>query len=360
MYASDQCEAAGSTTQSIGADGYVVSESGAAAAGTICAAAHGDDRVYIAQQQAINLNLYQCVGVAPTIPPTVPPTIAPTIAPTITLIPPTNTAAPTPANSRAIAAVRLRSESPGELSVEWDRPSEAARDYRVSWAKVGESFRTWTDLDYNAFPTTASLTITGLEGGARYKVLVRARYDGGAGPWTGEFEATVMDEDSSQQLDQIVPPTDTSVPPTNTSVPPTNTLIPPTNTLVPPTNTLVPPTNTSVPPTNTQEPPTNTAVPEVGPRELALVTLNGDPNGAYDVSWPVPSEYPVDYRINWAADSGDYPTWTDLSGNAFPTVNAYTITGLAVDVCYKVRVRARYGGSAGDWTEVKGKINGSC
>ena len=68
VYASDQCESSGSITQSIGADGYVVSESGAAAAGTICAAAHGDDRVYIAQQQAINLNLYQCVGVAPTIP----------------------------------------------------------------------------------------------------------------------------------------------------------------------------------------------------------------------------------------------------------------------------------------------------
>ena len=41
-------------------------------------------------------------------------------------------------------------------------------------------------------------------------------------------------------------------------------------------------------------------------------------------------------------------------------MNADTITGLAADVCYKVRVRARYGGSAGDWTEVKGKINGSC
>ena len=292
----------------------------------------------------------------------VPTTVAPTIPPTIAPIP------PTPADSRAIAAVRLSSANPGELSVEWDRPSEPARDYRVSWAKANESFRTWTDLEYNAFPTSASYTISGLEGGARYKVLVRARYDGDAGPWTGEFEATVMDEESSQQLDQIVPPTNTSVPPTNTLVPPTNTLVPPTNTLVPPTNTLVPPTNTLVPPTNTLVPPTNTrsrrrihpGMPEVGPRDLALVTLNGDPNGAYDVSWPVPSEYPVDYRINWAVETEGFPTWTDLSGNAFPTVNAYTITGLAVDVCYKVRVRARYGGSAGDWTEVKGKINGSC
>ena len=107
-------------------------------------------------------------------------------------------------------------------------------------------------------------------------------------------------------------------------------------------------------------PPTNTAVPEVGPREIEFVVLSGDPNGALDVSWPVPSEYPVDYRINWAVEGEGYPTWTDMSGNAFPTVNAYTITGLDLDVCYKVRVRARYGGSAGDWIEVKGKINGSC
>ena len=151
-----------------------------------------------------------------------------------------------------------------------------------------------------------------------------------------------------------------SLPPTNTAVPPTNTLIPPTNTVVPPTNTSVPPTNTAIPPTNTSVPPTITPASDVGSREIEFVLLSGDPNGAIDVSWRVPSEVPVDYRINWAVESENYPTWTDSSGNAFPVVNAYTITGLAADVCYKVRVRARYGGSAGDWTEVKGKINGSC
>ena len=104
-----------------------------------------------------------------------------------TAIPPTNTAIPpTLSDPRAIAAVRLSSANPGELSVVWGAPGETARDYRVSWAKVGEAFRTWTDLDYNAFPTTASLTISGLEGGSRYKVIVRARYVGAAGPWTGE------------------------------------------------------------------------------------------------------------------------------------------------------------------------------
>ena len=88
--------------------------------------------------------------------------------------------------------------------------------------------------------------------------------------------------------------------------------------------------------------------------------LNGDPNGAIDVNWSVPSEFPVDYRINWAAEGEGYPSWTDSNGNAFPAVNTYTITGLDLDVCYKVRVRARYGGSAGGWTEAQGKINGAC
>ena len=166
VYATDQCEAAGSSTQAIGADGYVFTASGEAAAQTMCAAAHADGRLYSVIQQAINLDLYLCVGVAPTatntlIPPTATNTLIPPTA-TNTLIPPTNTAIPpTLPNSRGIAGVRLSSTNPGELSVVWDAPGESARDYRVSWAKVGEAFRTWTDLDYNAFPTAASLTISG-------------------------------------------------------------------------------------------------------------------------------------------------------------------------------------------------------
>ena len=363
VYVSDQCGAAGSSTQSIGADGYVHTAAGEVAAQTICAAAHADGRVYTVQQQALNLNLYLCLAVVPTATAT-----NTAIPPTNTLVPPTNTAIPqTLSDTRAIAAVRLSSANPGELSAEWDAPGETVRDYRVSWAQVGEAFRTWTDLDYNAYPTAASLTISGLEGGSRYKVMVRARYEGGAGPWTGEVEATVMAEASLPSTNTAIPPTNTAIPPTNTAIPATNTLVPPTNTAIsatntaiPPTNTAVPPTNTLVPPTNTSIPPTNTSVPNIGPREIESVVLNGDPNGAIDVNWSVPSEYPVDYRINWAEEDEGYPSWTDSSGNAFPAVNTYTITGLTADVCYKVRVRARYGGSAGDWTEAQGKINGAC
>ena len=67
---------------------------------------------------------------------------------------------------RAIGAVRLVSSQPGELEVSWDAPAETPRDYRISWARVGESFLTWTDLSGNAFPTSSSYTITG-SGGRR-------------------------------------------------------------------------------------------------------------------------------------------------------------------------------------------------
>ena len=65
----------------------------------------------------------------------------------------------------------------------WDEPTETPVDYRLAWARDDESFKTWTDLTGNAFPITNTQVITGLNGGVRYKVKVRARYQGtGDGP----------------------------------------------------------------------------------------------------------------------------------------------------------------------------------
>ena len=55
---------------------------------------------------------------------------------------------------KAIHNLELESTQPGELEVTWDVPTETPHDYRLSWARVGESFRTWTDLSGNAFPTS--------------------------------------------------------------------------------------------------------------------------------------------------------------------------------------------------------------
>ena len=87
-------------------------------------------------------------------------------------------------DTRAVGTVSIESTQPGELDVSWDPPTDTPRDYRIRWARDGEDFLTWTDTRGNAFPTEPSYTITDLDQGVRYKVEVRARYDGSAGPWT--------------------------------------------------------------------------------------------------------------------------------------------------------------------------------
>ena len=93
---------------------------------------------------------------------------------------------------RGVYRLILSSTESGVIEAVWDAPAEAPRDYRISWAKVGESFRTWTDLSGNAFPTGTSHVISNLEEGEEHKVMVRARYDsGGPGGWSDVFTITV-------------------------------------------------------------------------------------------------------------------------------------------------------------------------
>ena len=108
-------------------------------------------------------------------------TATPTPTPTETATP---TATPTPEDPRAVGAVRLASSQAGVLEVTWDAPDETPVDYRLSWARTGEGFKTWTDSTGNAFPTTNAYTIPGLDAGVRYKVKVRARYSDGSGDWS--------------------------------------------------------------------------------------------------------------------------------------------------------------------------------
>ena len=73
----------------------------------------------------------------------------------------------------------------------WTAHPDGARDYRLSWAPHDENFKTWTDTDWNAFPTGNSYAITGLEGGSTYKVKVRARFETGPpSHWSGIVTAT--------------------------------------------------------------------------------------------------------------------------------------------------------------------------
>ena len=61
---------------------------------------------------------------------------------------------------------------------------------------------------------------------------------------------------------------------------------------------------------------------------------------------------PRDFRVNWSPVDQVFPTWIDPSGNAFPKSTSYTISGLNPGEGYKVRVRARYNGYSGDWSNV--------
>ena len=122
-------------------------------------------------------------------PPTPVPTVVPTAVPTAvpTVVPP----------SDEISNLSLSSDASGELTIRWNAPSNAPADYRVSWAKNDLSYLAW-DADNetdrgSSYPDGAdtSLTITGLTGGATYKVRMRSRYnpgtsEGTSGPWTGE------------------------------------------------------------------------------------------------------------------------------------------------------------------------------
>ena len=93
----------------------------------------------------------------------------------------------------------LSSSSPGELEIAWNAAGQEATDYRVNWARSDEDFPSWNETEGNSYPTTNSLTLTGLDQGVQYKVQVRARYGGDgahSGPWSGVARATVAAEGS--------------------------------------------------------------------------------------------------------------------------------------------------------------------
>ena len=305
----------------------------------------------------------------------------------------------TPESPRDIGEITLNSTTPGIIEASWEAPDEEPVNYHVSWAKVGESYLTWTDSAGNAFPTDPSRTIADLEEGETYKVKVRARYDGSAGDWSGEITITVArsannpptadagtaqavqggdtvtlsgtasDQDGDQltyswshdsALDISLANADSLSPAFTAPQVSANTTVTFTLTADDGTDThsdTVTVTILDVPVVGTpngRSDQNTTAVlnPDgsLGPRDIGRITLTSAQPGTIQASWEAPGETPVDYRISWAKAGEPYLTWTDLSGNAFPTDPSRTIADLEEGETYKVKVRARYDGSAGDWS----------
>ena len=222
----------------------------------------------------------------------------------------------------AITGLALTSDTPGELVVSWDMPSPAPSDYRVDWAELSESYQSYTVNEGHVYPegNLTTVTITGLEAGAEYKVRMRARYNQGEhanSPWSGPWAEARLAVAAEAE------PTPTPEP--------------------------------------TSEP---TATPEDG--AIGSPTATGDNAGRLVIAWQAPQaphDAPSDYRVNWARSEDDYPSYTEDHGNAHPTGATQTLEGLDDDTEYKIRIRARYSPNdqydahwSGPWTEITARV----
>ncbi len=125
---------------------------------------------------------------------TIDDTIAVTINVTDVNEPPAAPAAPT---------VSGNADAPKtKLDVSWTAPDmtgkPAITDYDVQYKQQSES--TWTEWNASDDGTTTSTTITGLEGGRRYDVQVRATNHEGDSPWSTSGSAKTQDKNVNSEF----------------------------------------------------------------------------------------------------------------------------------------------------------------
>ena len=93
---------------------------------------------------------------------------------------------------------------------------------------------------------------------------------------------------------------------------------------------------------------------------ISELRLSSAVPGELAVGWEPPSPAPVDYRVDWARSDEEFRSYTVDEGHLYPagTVSGVSISGLLAGVEYQVRVRARYGGWSGPWSEARLTVTG--
>ena len=94
---------------------------------------------------------------------------------------------------------------------------------------------------------------------------------------------------------------------------------------------------------------------------ISELRLSSAVPGELAVGWEPPSPAPVDYRVDWARSDEEFRSYTVDEGHLYPagTVSGVSIGGLLAGVEYQVRVRARYGGWSGPWSEARLTVSGA-
>ena len=94
-----------------------------------------------------------------------------------------------------------------------------------------------------------------------------------------------------------------------------------------------------------------TANAQVVGRAISNLQLSHNADYHLTITWDAPVVVANDYRVMWAKSADSYKTWTDESGNAFPTKPSHTVSDVERGEEYKVRVRARYNDGSGAWSD---------
>ncbi len=97
-----------------------------------------------------------------------------------------------------------------------------------------------------------------------------------------------------------------------------------------------------------------------GAGAISELRLSSAVPGELAVGWQPPSLAPVDYRVDWARSDEEFRSYTVDENHLYPagTVSGVTIMDLVAGVEYQVRVRARYGGWSGPWSEARLTVSG--